>query len=324
MSKFKNKGVLIFIIALIVLYSIIYIIPKVTGALVSSYTVGYGELKIADEVNGYFVRNEKVYVAETGGKANRYVKNGTLVRIGTTVMEVTGGADGEMGEQYIEPLKRLGEDKVTTNTFSVQSGGIISYSFDGYESKLTPKTMKDGSLAFYEKLSQENVIDLKRENVISGEPVFKVVDRTKWYIVCFIDKAHIKRYESGDKINVELKDDTITCTVDQIDKVDGKGRVILSTDQYLEQFAETRVAKVSLVTSSVKGLIIENDSIAEEKGVKGVYVQDKTGEYVFVPILVLATDGKQSVIEDTYFYDEDGEQQLTVEIYDELLKDPKK
>ncbi len=49
MSKFRKKPILIFVIALIALYIIIYIIPKVTGALVSSYTVEYGELKVADE-----------------------------------------------------------------------------------------------------------------------------------------------------------------------------------------------------------------------------------------------------------------------------------
>ncbi len=56
MSKFRKKPILIFVIALIALYIIIYIIPKVTGALVSSYTVEYGELKVADETQGYLVQ----------------------------------------------------------------------------------------------------------------------------------------------------------------------------------------------------------------------------------------------------------------------------
>lgn len=322
MSKLKNKAVIIFVISLIVLYGIIYIIPKVTGALVSSYTAGYGELKITDDVAGYLVRDEKVYVSETGGKANRYIDSGTLVRKGTTVMEVTGGSDDEIDAAYTGALKRLGDKSIPTGNFSVSDGGVISYYTDGYEGQLTPETMEKGNFAYYRKLSQANVIDLKRDNVVAGEPVFKVVDRTKWYIVCYVDKKHMDRYELGDEVTVEFKSDFVEAEVYKIDKEGSKARIILSTDHYFNQFARTRVADVSLVTSDVKGLIIDNDSITEEKGVKGVYVQEKTGEYVFVPIMVRITDGKQSVIMDTYFDDDNGQRHMTVEIYDEVLKNP--
>ena len=60
MSKLKKKPILVFVILLIVLYAIIYIVPKINGALVSSYVAEYGELKISDETTAYFVRDEKV------------------------------------------------------------------------------------------------------------------------------------------------------------------------------------------------------------------------------------------------------------------------
>ena len=61
MEKFKNKPILVFITVFLILYAIIYVIPKVTGALKFSYVAEYGNLEVADEVAGYFVRNEKVY-----------------------------------------------------------------------------------------------------------------------------------------------------------------------------------------------------------------------------------------------------------------------
>ncbi len=58
MKKIRKSPIVLFMLALILLYVIIYIVPSVTGALVSSYIVEYGELKVADEVTGYLVRNE--------------------------------------------------------------------------------------------------------------------------------------------------------------------------------------------------------------------------------------------------------------------------
>ena len=324
MSKIKKKPIVLFAVALIVLYIIIYMVPKVTGALVSSYTVEYGELKVADKTRGYLVRDEKVYVSASSGKANRYIKGGTLVRSGTTVMEVTGNSESEVSAQFTDLLARLGEDAIVTSDFSVTEGGVISYYADGYEGKIRPDNMEKGTYEYFNKLTQNNVVSLARNSVAKGEPVFKVAGRTKWYIVCFIDKDHLNRYEEGQEITVEFEDDYVRAKVYKADEQDGRGRVILVTDYYYEKFARTRVADISLVTDSGKGLIIENSSITEEKGVQGVYVKNKTNDYYFVPIRVIVTDGEKSLVKDTYFYDEEKDVTCdTIETYDVVLKEPK-
>lgn len=324
MSKIKKKPILIFVIALIALYIIIYIIPKVTGALVSSYTVEYGELKVADETKGYVVRDEQVYISAVSGKANRYIKGGTLVRVGTTVMEVTGNSESEVSAKYTDMLTRLGEDAISTSDFSVTKGGVVSYYADGYEGKIRPDNMEKGTYEYFNKLSQDNVVDLSRNAIAKGEPVFKVADRTKWYIVCFIDKKHLDRYQKEQEVTVEFEDDFVRAKVYKADQQDGKGRVILVTDHYYEKFAKTRVADVSLVTDSGRGLIIENSSLTEEKGMQGVYVKNKTNDYYFVPVKVIVSDGERSLVKDTYFYDTKKDKTYdTIEIYDVVLKDPK-
>lgn len=105
-------------------------------------------------------------------------------------------------------------------------------------------------------------------------------------------------------------------------EVGGKAKITLRTDYYYEKFAETRVADVTLTTYDESGVIIENGSIGEEKGRKGVYVKGKNDEYFFVPIQIYATDGEKSLIADDFYYDleRDGEMVMTVEVYDEILK----
>ena len=60
----------------------------------------------------------------------------------------------------------------------------------------------------------------------------------------------------------------------------------------------------------------------KKKGRPGVYVKTKTGDFVFKPVYVEATDGKRSIVTGTYFYDDDGNTVNTVNIYDEVKKHP--
>lgn len=322
MKKIRKKSIILFFIAVIALYVIIYIVPKVTGALVSSYTATYGELKICDETDGWLVRSEKVYTAGSGGSINRYIKESTLIRRGTSVMEISGDAGGEIDAAYTDLLSRLGDSAVETETYTAEDVGIVCYYADGYEGKLTPETMEKGGLSYYSKVTQDAVTDLKRDTAVKGEPVFKITDRTKWYLVCFVEQSSADRYEAGQEIDVVFEDDQVRMDVHSVKKMDGKVRIILETDYYYSGFAKTRAAKVSLVTYENRGLIVENDSITEEKGQKGVYVKVRSGNFVFVPIRIYKTDGQYSLVADGTYTDDKGEIVSTVEIYDEILKDP--
>ncbi len=326
MKKIRKSPIVLFMLALILLYVIIYIVPSVTGALVSSYIVEYGELKVADEVTGYLVRNEQVYTAGTTGTANRYIDNGTLVRKGTTVMEITGGADGEIDDKFSQIVDRLGDDAILTSDYAATKGGVISYYVDGYERRIRPNNMKNGGYSYYSKLSQDSVQNLQRDTVVRGEPVFKVVDRTKWYIVTFVPKDHGARYKTGQDVIVEFEDGTVDAEVHSVTAdVDGEHtRVILACSNYYEKYMQMRACPVTLVTYEERGLLVENSSITKENGQLGVFVKKKTSGSDFVPIKVYATDGVRSLVADTFFDDaETGKRYDTVEIYDEVLKEPK-
>ena len=332
MRKIKKKTIVLFALTLVVLYSIIYIVPKVNGAMIPSYIAEYGQLKIYDETTAYFVRNEKVYLAADTGDTNYFFKEGSLVRKGGKIMEVkpngqTGKTDSDGNpigpdKSYQKVLDNLGNKTVVREDYKTKSVGVVSYYVDGYEKGLTPKNMKKKGESFFKQLSQKDVMALRRDSVIAGEPVFKIVDRTEWFLVCFVDVEHLERYEIGKRIKVELEDDVLDFRVYRASKVGGKAKITLRTDYYYEKFAETRVADVSLVTYDESGVIIENSSIAEEEGRKGVYVKGKNDEFFFVPVQIYATDGEKSLIADDFYYDleRDGEMVITVEVYDEILK----
>ena len=165
MREFRPKPILIFIAVLVAPYCVIYVVPTVTGALRSSSTVGYGQLLTFDQTEGYIVRNENVYIADTSGTVNRYTKEGKLIRKGTRVMEViedeeaepeqsAGQTDGQAGRQATGPADgqpaeqeeiQLKEGEILTDTYIAESEGILTYHMDGLESDLTPANMKEKS-----------------------------------------------------------------------------------------------------------------------------------------------------------------------------------
>ena len=332
MKTIKKKTIVVFTLILVILYAVIYVVPKINGAMIPSYIAEYGQLKIYDETTAYFVRNEKVYMAAETGDTNYFFKEGSLVRKGGKIMEVnpnsqTGETDSEgnpigPAKEYQRVIDHLGDKVVVRKNYQVKDVGIVSYYVDGYEKAITPKNMKKKGESFFKQLSQKDVMPLRRESVIEGEPVFKIVDRTEWFLVCFVEQDHLDRYEVGSRVKIEFEDDQLDARVYRASKVGDRAKITLRTDYYYEKFAETRVADVSLVTYDESGIIIENNSITEEKGRKGVRVKGKNDEFFFVPIQIYATDGEKSLIADDFYYDleRDGEMVITVEVYDEILK----
>ena len=76
--------------------------------------------------------------------------------------------------------------------------------------------------------------------------------------------------------------------------------------------------------TNAKGLVVDNDCFIDKKGVQGVYVRDKNGEYSFTPVQIINTDGEQSVVTESRYYDESGKMIMTVSVYDEISKNPKR
>lgn len=321
MRKIKMSPIFIFVIALVALYVVIYVIPTVTGALKSSYTAEYGELQTNDKMDGYFVKNEHVYFAENGGTENRYMSEGKLVRKGVTIMAVSGDSDADKKSKFDNIRTEIGSDKITTGTYVTETEGIVSYYADGYEAKLTPENMVKKTYNYYKTLKNDNLVALTRSSVAKGDPVFKIVDRSDWYIVCYPPENHKKRYVEGDKISVRLDDDTsIVGRLYKVTTEGDKAKIIIKTDYYYKKFATERVAEVKAITSDAMGLVIYNSSITRKDGYEGVYVKQKTGSYNFVRIQVISTDGKKSVIKQSYFYDSKGNSISSVKNYDEILR----
>ena len=322
MNTIKKRPIKYFFIAVILLMVLIYVLPRIPDMLKTTYTLEYGELKLTDEGEACFVRNEKVYIAPKSGKPNYYIKEGDLVRRNTRVMDFSEYSEGEGSDKYLGITEQLGKRAVKSSDFLTQDVGTVSYFADGHEGEINSGTLDKITYEKFKELKGSKTLELKRDEVYNGEPAFKVVDRKGWYLVVFTDKESIRRYEKGQTVQAEFEDGQVDAIVKSVKETDGRLRVVLEVENYYENYAKKRCDDVKITTYDGKGLLISNASITKVKNREGVYVRNKTGEYDFVPVQVYLTDGETSLVANKIFYDEKGKMIETVEIYDEILKNP--
>lgn len=298
--KFTTRSKVIFLIILFcVLYSIIYIVPKVSDIFTATYSAQYGTLEDSFTTDCVIVRDEKVYKAQTSGNVSRKADEGELLRSGRTIVTVGG-------REHNSDMK-----------------GLVSYHYDGYEKQLTPDKLADLDKSFMTsfKESSGEVKSTPKGSVSTGEVVYKIIDNKRWYMVLWVDKDKSKNLSTGKTLQVVLDEETkIPATVASVTNQKGSYRIVLSCNHNYKDFDKYRIKECTIITSSNSGIILETKSIVEKDGQKGVYVVDKYGDANFVPVSILSTAGDKTVVIKNYFYDSKGNSVETVKSYDIVLK----
>lgn len=324
LTKKTKKAICIYIIALLILYVVVEVLPKVTDIFETTQVLEPGNLKLSHETTGYFIKEESVGIAFENGDIEYLTEVGTAIKRGHELVAVEKDDDeSSRAPRFGEYTERLKGYDGLYKEYKAPISGIFSLTVDGYEDYFVPEKMDKVKKETVENLSY-NAADLDRKSVIKGEPIYKVTWDDYWYILCWVDEETVKAYTEGKSVVLELPQGEVDAEIRSIKKEKDckEYRVIFYLNVYYEALAESRAETISIVTSDNEGLLIDNECIIEKHGQKGVYVVDKDGDYIFTPISIIAYNDKQSVIEDVTFYDEEGYQIYTVDVYDEVLKNP--
>lgn len=304
----------------------VYVFPQVRGMLVSTYITEQEELAITDKITGYIVRDEQVYVAASDCNVKKKAKSETLYAAGAQAVELTPASreESENDKQYRPVLSLLGKDVKETSDGVSPIAGYISYFVDGYEGRLTPDNIEDIKMSEYEKINTGLRTETSKGRALAGDPLFKVTRNEKWYIVFFVDIDEMYKYNAGSNVKVTIGDVTEKAYITEVTEGVHVARVVLKCGFAYKGYLEDRKIDAEVTTASAKGLKLENKSIIEKDGHKGVLVKDKVGNYHFKRISIKADDGKNCVVCQDLFMDEEGNFVETINIYDEIVKKPSK
>ena len=328
MPKIKKKTILLLVCVALGLYLVTEIVPNVINKVTPTTTIEYGKLTTVEETEVYVLRDETVYASTKTGKAKYRVEEGRQIKKGSKTLDLSevtqdsrSNASTDTSGKYGNIIDNLNGEYVKTNGKYAKRKGVFSTHIDGYENTFTVENFSKLKKSSAEKYS-DSVEDVKRDEIFKGEPLFKITDNSKWYMMCFIDSEKTSRFVEGNRVTVKFDDGEVRATVEEIIPEGDNWRVLLSTNRMYKNFNQIRSANVEIITLDIEGILIPNNCITTKDDKVGVEVIQKTGEEKFVPIRVLGNDGKMSVVSEGYFYDAKGKLCESVKIYDEIIKNP--
>lgn len=200
----------------------------------------------------------------------------------------------ELNLKYQAKLDELNKYK---QTVKADGSGTVSFYYDGLEMLLTPNNVAT--------LTHEDV-----QNILNGAssvqqgqakamtPLYRLVSGSRWYVLA-LSKEGEQDFRIGQTYtlsfpgycNTEYQGTAIAQTVDE------KQRVVdvLEVTQDIGMMLSVRSAQVQ-VGRRVEGLKVPANYVVESDGQVGVIIHNEQKQRVLVPVDVLATDGKYSII----------------------------
>ena len=323
-SRNIRKYLIIYLALILILYLVIEMVPRVTNIFETTQILEPGNLVLTCEAEGYLVKTETISTSEETGSIEYLVDDGTAVRKKQKVVSVkSSGLGSDASRKYADLMEDLkGYDGIASGERTPISG-IFSLTMDGCEKVMNPANLDTITYEKVKDLSMREK-DLSDRSVSAGDPMYKVTDDDKWYAVCWLEKSKAKAYSEGQQVRLQLPSGTAAATVRSITKEEKLYKIVFSSDMYYKDLASTREVDMTIINSDRSGLIVDNGCIIQKDGKDGVYVRDKNGDYYFVRVNVIETDGKESVISESSYIDLEGNTVYTVSVYDEVLKNPEK
>ena len=319
-----QKYIIIYIILLLALYLVIEIMPRVTNIFETTQILEPGEVQLTCDASGYVIKTEAIAVAPEGADIKFVKKEGSAVRKNQKVVNVhPDGTEGNPAHKDI--LEKLEDYDGMYDTWKTPVSGILCFYADGAEQALHPSRMDSLTQADVKDISIKEK-KLETDHVNPGQPFYKVTNDNKWYVVCWLRKSAVEDFFEGQMVKLQMSEDTVvSATIRSITKEKKKYKIIFYSDMYYKELPRARKVDFTIESSEQSGLLIDNECIIEKHGEQGVYVRNKNGDDYFVRVNVVETDGEESVISESSFYDPDKEDIVyTVSVYDEVLKQPEK
>ncbi len=148
------------------------------------------------------------------------------------------------------------------NIYNSATPGLVVYSIDGMED-LTTDTFTADSFDTSE-YSSENL--KAQESIVAGQPVYKLITSDHWNLVLEVDETLYDSLQEESYLKIKfLEDDTETWTNLAFQEKAGKYYLVLTLDDSMDRFADSRYVHVKIINNNISGLKIPNSSIVEKE-----------------------------------------------------------
>ena len=222
-----------------------------------------------------------------------------------------------------EEINKL-SNKIEKNSDILQTNksGIISYKFDGNESKYNIGNISELTIDDIEYTENE-YIDILNEGVIKhGQPIARIINNIKQYLAIVVEENEIMNFKENNSVIIRDKNNQINAKVHNIYTKNDKNVVVFEISEQNIEINDTRVAEFDIIYKSIEGIKIPKSSIVKKDNVEGVYIVSETGSAKFIEIKGTSYENEEFIVIDYYKNEIEGVK--TIDIYDEIILEPKK
>lgn len=188
------------------------------------------------------------------------------------------------------------------------SPGLLCYTIDGMEG-VTVETFDSGNF----DIGSLEISNLRsKDEIIAGEPVYKLIKSDDWKLVVPIEEDVADQVREISSIQIKfLADNAKTWASLELTQRGTQDYLILSMDDSMERYADSRFINIELLLDSKSGLKIPNSAITEkeffvvskslflqgaDKSEPGLMIKRQEGDIFVMPTIYYET-------EDAYYID---------------------
>ena len=144
------------------------------------------------------------------------------------------------------------------NIYNSPVPGLVVYSIDGLEDLTIDNFMSDSL-----DISNYSSVNLKaQESVVAGQAVYKVITSDHWNLVFEVDKTLYDSLQGETYLKIKfLEDEAETWTNLDFAEKAGKYYLILTLDDSMDRYADSRFIHIKIINNNISGLKIPNSSI---------------------------------------------------------------
>ncbi len=193
-----------------------------------------------------------------------------------------------------------------TDTIADRAGVFSSY-IDGLESVLTPERISEYTPAYIRSLSTDNNRYVNGTDVITGDPICKVMNNHSWYIAGISDEEHRPLIEANPYATVRfpnLSGSSVKCELEYLSEPDenGESLFLYKIQTYLESAFSFRNIDTQIVFKEYSGYKIPTDAIHTGESINSYFVYARKGSGTYkcdIEILYTNLTEGYSIIQST-------------------------
>ncbi len=146
-------------------------------------------------------------------------------------------------------------------TYRASQPGTVLFYTDGYED-MTVDSFTPDAFAPSKWISQNL---RSRESVVSGDPAYKMIISDNWNLIIPIDEELANRVKDTTALELEFcEDGAKTWATCELKQLEGANYLVLSMDDSVDRYADSRYIQVKLMMSQKSGLKIPNSAIVSK------------------------------------------------------------